>query len=591
MLATGAAWLGAAQPWWANFYPAPGAPAAVAQSPYGWPMPPVAASAGRTALSSPNESATAAGEAQMRPEAPGGGRACLAARNYLNTQYTVPLRIGATSFWVVPDSGSFEVLVPAASCEACTCVAPSYACCSGGKGSKATYRPLAPAELAALPPVDVTFGQGKVRGALVHDDVQLGGLVARNQSVLLATRHSIAGYCDSSYDGVLGLGHRRHARDGDADLSLLASLRLASYSICFGRHEGEGGRLELGGEMPELAGRYRHVPVIGRRHWAVQLSGVGFGGTAACAHPPHCGAIVDSGTSLIAGPHAHVRALLDQLGTSVADDCSNIDELPPLKLELGAGDSAITLELAPRFYVTRTRDAPGDDATGDEPASPAYAASPPPGGSARAPRGAESFARSADTRDGGAPRGGAVLAPHQQLQQRDGEAPHRFAMSDAAPRNASGAPAPDGAGREHCMVVFMELNMNDVRHGPVWILGMPFLRAYSAQFSRAPTSPADAPAGAPAGAPAEATTGLSIGFAEVAEGTDTCAGCPPAPGDRRSARLGALSLAATHPLPPHTHAHGEEHTPLSVSLSHARLPSWAARAATGGLDAPAPYTL
>ena len=104
----------------------------------------------------------------------------------------------------------------------------------------------------------MTFGQGKVQGTLIRDHVGIGALRASNQSILLAMSHSIAGYCDGSYDGVLGLGHRKFARDSDRDTSLLATLRVPSYSICFGRFEDEPGRLELGGEMAELAGRPYH---------------------------------------------------------------------------------------------------------------------------------------------------------------------------------------------------------------------------------------------------------------------------------------------------------------------------------------------
>ena len=41
---------------------------------------------------------------------------CLTARNFLNTQYTVNVGVGGSRFWMVPDSGSFEVLVPSAAC-------------------------------------------------------------------------------------------------------------------------------------------------------------------------------------------------------------------------------------------------------------------------------------------------------------------------------------------------------------------------------------------------------------------------------------------------------------------------------------------
>ncbi len=69
--------------------------------------------------------------------------ACLSARNFLNTQYTVSVRVGNAQFWMVPDSGSFEVLVPSASCADCRCVHSASRCCTEGEGrgadSKTTY--------------------------------------------------------------------------------------------------------------------------------------------------------------------------------------------------------------------------------------------------------------------------------------------------------------------------------------------------------------------------------------------------------------------------------------------------------------------
>ena len=442
--------------------------------------------------------------------------ACLSARNFLNTQYTVSVRVGNAQFWMVPDSGSFEVLVPSASCADCRCVHSASRCCTEGEGrgadSKTTY--AEPDGGAAGREVDITFGQGTVNGRLTREAVRVGALTAANQSVFLAQRHRVQGYCEGSYDGVLGLGHRRYARDGDDDTALLSTLGLNSFSICFGRHDDEPGRLVLGGGIPGL--QYRPVPVVGVRHWAVQLVGVGFGApTAACTAGKYCGAILDSGTSLLAGPRKEVQQLLAQLNRRVEEDCSNLHELPHLTLRLGSPDAPLDVELPPSLYVTRTpADEEGDDA-------PAFAAS----------------------------RLAAV-----QLARRDGAAPPE--PPGAAAANATAAGAGGGAGRpaERCAVVFMELNMEDDRYGPVWILGMPFMRAYSALFSRA-----EAPAGA-----ADPKPALTVSLAQIPPGTNPCAGCSTA--RVAPAAPGAVSLAAVRDDPG---------APPAVSLRHARLPSWA----------------
>ena len=156
------------------------------------------------------------------------GPMCVAARNYMNTQYTVNMVVNGKSFWMVPDSGSFEVLVPSSACLQCDCQLP-------------TGKNLFPeSELAMTNDsrrVHVTFGQGKVVTRTVNATVSLGGLTTAGQSLLLLEEVHLSHYCDSSYDGVMGLGFRRHAREDGGELSLLASMGINNFSMCFGRHE------------------------------------------------------------------------------------------------------------------------------------------------------------------------------------------------------------------------------------------------------------------------------------------------------------------------------------------------------------------
>ena len=180
--------------------------------------------------------------------------------------------------------------------------------------------------------------------------------------------------------------------------------------------------------------------------------------------------------------------------------------------------------------------------------------------------------------------------------------------------------------------------MTDQDYGPVWILGVPFMRAYSAQFKRGggegtdlvqqprpetnsteaspqagaqpsvlvaeagrldarqpgqPAGPAAQAAGQPAQTAAQRVTGnhsgLFIGFAAIPAGHNPCAGCdaelPPA---RVAGAAGRLASMHVHTLlagsqgrrrgaaamPAAAAAATPNRRPL-VSLQHARLPSWA----------------
>jgi hypothetical protein len=199
-----------------------------------------------------------------------------------------------------------------------------------------------------------------------------------------------------------------------------------------------------------------------------------------------------------------------------------------------------------------------------------------------------------------------------------------FAPVNASDSGAAGAPPPP---KEYCSVVFMELGMTDQDYGPVWILGVPFMRAYSAQFKRGggegtdlvqqprpetnsteaspeargaqpsvlvseaerldpsqpgqPIGPAAQAAGQPAQTAAQRVTGnhsgLFIGFAAIPAGHNPCAGCdaelPPARVTGRLASMHTHSLLAGS-QGKRGGAAAPKRLP-SVSLQHARLPSWA----------------
>lgn len=92
---------------------------------------------------------------------------------------------------------------------------------------------------------------------------------------------------------------------------------------------------------------FQSIPVIGKAHWGVKVTGFGAPGLPV-ANPcnPSCGAIVDSGTSLIAVPPSAGK-VVEALKRRIARDCSNIHTLPVLRLEFGD----VVVDLPPQAYV------------------------------------------------------------------------------------------------------------------------------------------------------------------------------------------------------------------------------------------------
>ena len=341
----------------------------------------------------------AAQAAGLREEPPS---TCVLADNYMNAQYTVPVQLGTPPQTVraVPDTGSFELITSAAGCDGCS----PHAEYDSSKSSTFTAR----GEV-----VETHFGQGEVVSEAHYDKVRVGGLSVEKQSILLMRTNGLRGFADASYDAVMGLGMQTSARRNDTDLSLMSSLGTSVASVCYGQRDGEKGRLVLGGGIKGL--HYTELPVIGDLHWALRLDGMKIGDVDApgCADPPHCSAIVDSGTSLIALPSVMIDDILKKIDAhgGVKSDCSNIDDLPTIYLSIGG----TTVELPPQLYVAKLKDVQEEETVG----------------------------------------WGLFKFPFQT-----------------------------GKLIEACLPLFMEMELATAFDGPVFILGMPFLRAYSTKFDR-----------------------------------------------------------------------------------------------------------
>ena len=286
---------------------------------------------------------------------------CIAADNYLNAQYTVKLQVGTPKqeLHVVPDTGSFEVVLSSKECTGC-----------GGhrkfdREASTTFTPKVPKET-----VTTSYGQGNVKSEAVYDEVTVGGLTVPKQSILLMQNNELRDYGAAAYDGVMGLGIPAIARKQDpADLAVQTSLNISTVAICFGQFDQEPGRIDFG-PRPNHAGlNFQNVEVVGSSHWAVDVKSIGLttqpnstmmlanGKTVFREQPQKlavpgcedkCTGIIDSGTSLIAMPTTMLNSLLNQIG-DVAADCSNVHSLPTLTMTLGG----VEFELPPQMYVAK----------------------------------------------------------------------------------------------------------------------------------------------------------------------------------------------------------------------------------------------
>jgi hypothetical protein len=206
----------------------------------------------------------------------------------------------------------------------------------------------------------IEYGSGPVSGFFSRDDVKLGTLGLKHYN--FAEVDNVKGlgpaYYIGKFDGILGLGFDSIVVGGGPSPfgALVASNQLEKPEFAFYLGNMEEGELVLGGTDPEhYEGTFTIVPLIALTYWEVALGGVSVGkekipgGTAR--------AIVDSGTSLLAGPVNEVRRIAQLLGATPliagewAIDCAKVKTAPSLIFRLGDADFV----LDPVDYVLDTQ--------------------------------------------------------------------------------------------------------------------------------------------------------------------------------------------------------------------------------------------
>merc|ERR1711959_842242 len=85
-------------------------------------------------------------------------------------------------------------------------------------------------------------------------------------------------------------------------------------------------------------------------YWLISASDIKVGGksTGSCNFLTGCEMVVDTGTSVLAGPPKAMDALIAKIG-NVSSDCSNVDQLPTITISMGGHD----FDLGPDFYVIK----------------------------------------------------------------------------------------------------------------------------------------------------------------------------------------------------------------------------------------------
>ena len=423
---------------------------------------------------------------------------CLVLENFANTQYVAEVAVGSPgqSVKAIPDTGSNELIIPSVDCKGYMGV--SHRLFDAQKSS--TFRSSGPED------VNMYFGQGGTVCKKVKDTFTAGTLKAEKAEWLLMTEQTLEYYDEAVYDGILGLGreadlpddgsvteddvvnhtlrvnyHPEGATDdpsvqlesvavqgkkwklgeGGIHAPLLARLGAHQFGVCYSRNDGGGARLVLGPDKNPLQLEdvltfpAANLTSYGISHWGLPMQKLSLGGREVeCVGG--CGAILDSGSSFSALPPRMLK-MVNHFLQGGFFPCSAIDQLPNLDFFLNGHK----FTLKPEDYMV-AMDTSAEESTRLRTMH------------------AQLMTKRTEL---------SAMGDSAQVRDlhREGISAQLLEAATALLSNATatqeGAALSEGFGSGICVPAMTDLD-ELTNMGPMVILGVPFMRAFHATFSR-----------------------------------------------------------------------------------------------------------
>lgn len=255
--------------------------------------------------------------------------------NFENAQYYGPISIGtpAQVFQVIYDTGSSNLWVPSGTCT--FCLKKKYY-----SAQSSTYQANGTA-------FQIQYGSGALAGFLSTDDVSIGGIKVNGQTFAEATQFPSISMELGAFDGICGMAWQSISVDGVTppfvNMVLDSLLDAQLFSVALSADPTKEGELLLGAiDSSKYTGSIVYQPLISETYWQIALSGVTLGGASVSSARK---GVVDTGTSIFAGPSADVSAIATKLGATPTPvnpneytiDCSKVPSLPTLTFTMADG--------------------------------------------------------------------------------------------------------------------------------------------------------------------------------------------------------------------------------------------------------------
>ncbi|XP_055813572.1 aspartic proteinase-like [Solanum dulcamara] len=246
-------------------------------------------------------------------------------KTYRDVQYFAEIGIGSPPqhFTVVFDTGSSNLWVPSSRCFF------SIACYLRSRYKSRlsnTYTKIGKS-------CKIPFGTGSVRGFFSQDDTKVGGAVIKQQVFTEVTREGYFTFLNARFDGVLGLGFQgsdsKNVTPVWHNMLLQKIISKSIFSFWLNRDPTSriAGEILFGGmDWTHFRGIHTFVPVAKNGYWEVEIGDLFIGNNSTGLCEDGCPAIVDTGTSFIAGPTTILTQINHAIGAEgiVSSKCKNV---------------------------------------------------------------------------------------------------------------------------------------------------------------------------------------------------------------------------------------------------------------------------